>query len=150
MSKMKVHISDEVRSTIKKAQRRLRNAPEFMKNLAKQQGIDRLSLRGTVASVRLDYQKALKVMDTEQFTKRGFKKWEKELANDTRLNVKTIDYALSQIDVAQMDYINNSRLRYGSNPQLDYIMDSTIEVQNRLAEALQELETGFEDLWEVF
>lgn len=149
-SKMRVHISADVKRQIRNAQRRLRNAPDFMKELAKQQGLDGITTRGTVAEVAISLRKAQRINETAQFTKRGFARWEQELASDTSLNIKTIKYALSQIDAEKMDYINNSRLRFGSNPQLDYIIDSAIEVRNSLKTALDGLTGGFEDDWEIF
>lgn len=132
----------QAKADIRKAQRRLRNAPEFMKEVAKNKGFERLTTKGDTMELLSNWKKAVTVNGTKEFTKSGFKAFQKELAEDTRLDIKTIDYALGQINADTMDFIQNSKLRYGSNPQLDYILDNTIEISNRLEMALEEIRSA--------
>ncbi len=124
---------------IRKAQQRLRRAPDFMKEVAINKGFDRLTTKGNAEELLMNWRKATTINNTEQFTKSGFKKFQKELAEDTRLDIKTIKYAMENINAQNMDYIKNSRLRYGSNPQLDYILDTTNEIANSLEIAMDEI-----------
>lgn len=133
----------EAKYAIRKAQRRLRNAPDFMKEVAENKGLNKLTTRGNAENLLLNWKKAITINSTNEFTKLGFKTFKKNLAEDTRLNIKTIDYALSQINARTMDFINNSKLRYGSNPQLDYILDNTVEIANSLEIALDEVQSIF-------
>lgn len=133
----------EAKQAIRKAQRRLRNAPDFMKEVAENKGLNKLTTRGNAENLLLNWKKAITINSTSEFTKLGFKTFKKNLAEDTRLNIETIDYALSQINTRTMDFINNSKLRYGSNPQLDYILDNTVEIANSLEIALDEVQSIF-------
>lgn len=132
-------INPEVKKDIKKAQRRLRNAPEFMKKLAQQQ-FGKLSTAGTYNELVRNYERAKLVNSDSAFTKRGFKKWVGELHNASGLSRKEIEYMLSQLDASTMTFIQNSPLKYGSNPQLDYIVESAIELNDNMKTAFIEIE----------
>lgn len=151
---IRVRISSEVKRTIQKAQRRLRNAPSIMKKIANAEGLSKPSLKGSVNDVTLSYRKAKRINEIAEFTKRGYRKFVRTLASDTRLSEKTVEFALSQIDERTYNYVSNSKLRYGSNPQLDYIADNVVEIKDRLLQAVSEMESfladDFEGNLEVF
>lgn len=146
---MPTSLSKSEKAEVRKAQTRLRNSNDFMKNLAEHLGIERISLKDKNKALTL--RRARAINSNSAYTKRGFKQWKKELASDTRLSENTIDYVLSQIDTKSMSYIENSKLRYGSNPQLDYILDDMIEMRGRLEIALDEIEKVDENLpYDIF
>lgn len=131
----------QAKAEIRRAQQRLRRAPEFMKKVAEREGIDHLTTKGDMQELLAEWNKALTINENPQFTKRGYNAWVNELAADTRMEKKAIEYALDSVDVQGLDYMANSKLRYGSNPQLDYILDNVQEFSGRLANALgQEIE----------
>lgn len=131
---------------IKRAQDRLRRSDGFIKEIARNKGIERLSLRGDSDTKRLTLANARYINNNSMFTKRGFKAWKKQMVDDTRLSESQIDYVLSQIDAQKMDFIQNSRLRYGSNPQLDYVLDTANEIAGRFAEIADELERSRQEI----
>lgn len=147
MAKAKINI--EVRRAIRQAQQRIRRAPEFMKNLAKQEGI-RLSLRGSPSEIELSYRQAERVNKTKEFTRSGYARWRNELAQDTRLSEKEVDFVLSQIEPREMAFISNSKLRYGSNPQLDFVLETAIEVKNALFQSIEVMRDELDDVFEIF
>lgn len=142
----KAKLTAEARGEIKRAQARLRRAPDFVKNVAKSQGIERISLRGNKSELAISLNNARLVNSSLLFSKREYNKWKKDLSEDTRLSMQQIDFALSQIDAQKMDYLQNSKLRYGSNPQLDYILDSATEVAGRYQLALEDLQKAQENI----
>lgn len=147
MAKAKINI--EVRRAIRQAQQRIRRAPEFMKNLAKQEGI-RLSLRGSPSEIELSYRQAERVNKMKEFTRSGYARWRNELAQDTRLSEKEVDFVLSQIEPREMAFISNSKLRYGSNPQLDFVLETAIEVKNALFQSIEVMRDELDDVFEIF
>lgn len=138
-------LSASQKREIKRAQDRLRRSDSFVRNIAKHQGIERLSVKGNATEQTMALNRARRINNSAMFTKRGFKKWKKDLSSDTRLFPKQIDYILSQIDVEKMDYVQNSKLRYGSNPQLDYVLDNAIEITGHFELALEELGRAITD-----
>lgn len=147
-TKPKGILSASEKREIKRAQDRLRRSDDFVKEIARNQGIERLTLKGSDSDKILTLKRARYINDTEVFTKRGFKQWKKDLAEDTRLSASQIDFILSQIDAEKMDYVQNSRLRYGSNPQLDYVLDSANEIKGRYQSAIEELQKSLADFEE--
>lgn len=139
----------ELKDTIRKAQRRIRNAPEFSKNLAKSRGI-KLTTKTDDKSLVRNASLANYINDNEIFSKRGYNSFIKDMSNELRLPKKETDYIFSQIDVETMDFISSSPLRYGSNPQLDFVFNEAIELANSFkttAENLQRFEFDIDDFY---
>ena len=133
-------VNPQIKAEIRKAQARIRRAPEFMKKISETQG-GKLSTAVSYNDLIRNYQRAVYINSTKEFTPSGFKRWKKSLSNDLRIGEKEIDYIFSQIDVETMDFIRNSKLRYGSNPQLDYAFESAVEIQESYKRAMSEIES---------
>lgn len=139
MARKKAFLSTSQRKSVKRAQDRLRRSNSFVKKLAESQGID-ISLRGKSEREQLlAFNEAQYINSSPEFTRRGFKKWQKTLADDLRTSTKEVDYILSQIDTEKMEFVKNSKLRYGSNPQLDYAFDSAVELKDAFTNALSSI-----------
>lgn len=128
----------KVKTEIKKAQRRLRNAPEFMKKLAQQQ-FGKLSTAGTYNELVRNYERAKIINDDSAFTKRGYNRFLSDLSSTTKLSKNEINYIFSQINAETMTFIQNSPLKYGTNPQLDYIFESAVQLHDSMQTALMEI-----------
>lgn len=137
---MTEHFVERAKEDIRRAQQRLRRAPEFMKKVAEREGIDHLTTSGNMQELLTEWSKALSINGNPQFTKRGYDGWVKGLAADTRMDKKAIEYALDNVDVQRLDYMANSKLRYGSNPQLDYILDDVQEFSGRLSNSVEQVD----------
>lgn len=141
-------LSKEAKSQIKKAQQRLRRAPDFMKKIADQQG-GKVSTAGSYDEVVRNYERAKWINDDSAFTNRGFKAWQNQIMSEAKVGRKELNYVLSKIDLNTMTFIQGSPLKYGTNPQLDYIMDSAIQLYDEMRYALAEIETYEADIEEL-
>lgn len=109
----------------------------------------KISLRGDYNSVVQSYALSKIINSDTVFTMRGYHKWIAQLSQEARLSTKEVEYIISKIDPETMDFISGSKLRYGTNVQLDYVFDSYIELLNDMERALTEIddwEKGINDI----
>lgn len=139
-----------LKNDIRKAQRRLRSAPQFSKELAKSRGV-KLTTKSDDKSLIRNASLANYINDNEIFTKRGYNGFIRELSSELRLSTKEMDFIFSQIDVETMDFISNSKLRYGSNPQLDFAFDEATSIAKSFEETVRNInrfEFDIEDFYD--
>lgn len=125
-------LNDNQKKEIAKARKRLASSSDFMKRLADSKGFD-LSLKGKNAIEQIGaYNSAMQINSESAFTKKGYKKWVQEITSDVRMSEKEFEFILSKIDTEKMEFVEDTKLRYGSNPQLDYVFDNAIQVINSM------------------
>lgn len=119
------------------ANKRLRRMNKFQKNLFEDKGITHISRAGDVKAKLKALSKARIVNESGISTKREYNRYANQLAKDLSLSRKEVDYMLESFDNNTRDFASTSTLKYGSNPQIDFLFEDVIEVNNALTENLK-------------
>ena len=135
-----------LKSEVDKANKRLQRSEDFVKNIFTDKGITKISRAGSLEDKLKALSQAKQVNNTEITTKKGYKKYVKQLSSDLSLSDKEVRYMLNSIDVTQRDFIHNTPLKLSSNPQIDFLFEDAISVNDSVAVALKELETYSNDI----
>lgn len=135
-----------LKSEVDKANKRLQRSEDFVKNIFADKGITKISRAGSLEDKLKALSQAKQVNNTEITTKTGYKKYVKQLSSDLSLSDKEVRYMLNSIDVTQRDFIHNTPLKLSSNPQIDFLFEDAISVNDSVAVALKELETYSNDI----
>lgn len=126
-----------VKSEVDKANKRLRRMNKFQKNLFEDKGITHISRVGDVKAKLKALSKARIVNESGISTKREYNRYANQLSKDLSLSRKEVDYMLESFDSNTRNFISTSTLKYGSNPQIDFLYEDVIEVNNALMENLK-------------
>lgn len=126
-----------VKSEVDKANKRLKRMNKFQKNLFEDKGITHISRAGDVKSKLKALSKARIVNESGISTKTEYNRYANQLSKDLSLSRKEVDYMLESFDSNTRNFISTSTLKYGSNPQIDFLYEDVIEVNNALTENLK-------------
>lgn len=119
------------------ANKRLKRMNKFQKNLFEDKGITHISRVGDVKAKLKALSKARIVNESGISTKREYNRYANQLSNELSLSRKEVDYMLQSFDSSTRDFVSTSTLKYGSNPQIDFLYEDVIEVNNALTENLK-------------
>lgn len=126
-----------VKSEVDKANKRLKRMNKFQKNLFGDKGITHISRAGDVKAKLKALSKARIVNESGISTKTEYNRYANQLSKDLSLSRKEVDYMLESFDSNTRNFISTSTLKYGSNPQVDFLFEDVIEVNNALTENLK-------------
>lgn len=119
------------------ANKRLKRMNKFQKNLFEDKGITSISRVGDVKAKLKALSKARIVNESGISTKREYNRYANQLSKELSLSRKEVDYMLASFDSSTRDFVSTSTLKYGSNPQIDFLYEDVIEVNNALTENLK-------------
>ena len=125
-----------LKSEVDKANKRLKRMNNFQKRLFEDKGITHISRAGTQEQKIKALSLALYVNESGISTKKEYEKYRNSLAQDLSLSKKEVDYMLNSIDISTMSFMSNTPLKYGSNPQVDFLYEDVIQVKDNLQMAL--------------
>lgn len=119
------------------ANKRLKRMNKFQKNLFEDKGITHISRVGDVKAKLKALSKARIVNESGISTKKEYNRYANQLSKELSLSRKEVDYMLQSFDSSTRDFVSTSTLKYGSNPQIDFLYEDVIEVNNALTENLK-------------
>lgn len=125
-------LSKVLKSEVDKANKRLQRMNDFQRGIFEDKGITHISRKGTLEDKLKALSQARIVNESGISTKREYNKYVSKLSKDLSLTTKEVDYMLNQFDSRQRDFISKSPLKYGSNPQIDFLFEDVIELNNTL------------------
>ena len=133
-----------LKSEVDKANKRLKRMNDFQRHIFEDKGITRMSRKGTLEDKLKALSQARIVNESGISTKTEYKKYVSKLSKDLSLTTKEVDYMLNQFDSRQRSFISKSPLRYGSNPQIDFLFEDVIELNNTLQHNLDNMDYNLE------
>lgn len=125
-------LSKVLKSEVDKANKRLKRMNDFQKHIFEDKGITHISRKGTLEDKLKALSQARIVNESGISTKTEYKKYVSKLSRDLSLSPKEVDYMLNQFDSRQRNFIGTTPLKYGSNPQIDFLFEDVIELNNTL------------------
>lgn len=129
----------KLKSEVDKANKRLQRMNDFQKNIFKDKGITHISRKGTIEDKLKALSQAKIINESGISTKREYNNYVSRLSNDLSLSKKEVDYMLNQFDSTARDFISKSPLKYGSNPQIDFLFEDVLQVNDSISQNIQKL-----------
>lgn len=129
-----------LKSEVDKANKRLKRMNDFQKGVFEDKGIAHISRKGGLEDKMRALSQARIVNESGISTKTEYNKYVSTLSSDLSLTEKEVDYMLNQFDSRTRDFISKSPLKYGSNPQVDFLFEDVLEVNGALQHNLDEME----------
>lgn len=127
----------ELKREVDMANKRLKRADPYISRIYKEKfGIEKISRKGGFEDKMKALSMARQINDDNLMTKRGFNKYVAQQAKDLRLSKKEVRYMISQIDNDKLEFVRGSKLKYGSNPQVDFLYDDFIATRENLENSL--------------
>lgn len=133
-----------LKSEVDKANKRLKRMNDFQKHIFEDKGIIHISRKGTLEDKLKALSQARIVNESGISTKTEYKKYVSKLSKDLSLPPKEVDYMLSQFDSRQRNFIGTTPLKYGSNPQIDFLFEDVIELNNTLQHNIDSMDYTIE------
>ena len=129
-----------LKSEVDKANKRLKRMNDFQKGIFEDKGITHISRKGSLEDKMRALSQARIVNESGISTKTEYKKYVSRLSQDLSLSKKEVDYMLNQFDSRTRDFISKSPLKYGSNPQIDFLFEDVMQVNDNLQHNLEDIE----------
>ena len=127
----------ELKREVDMANKRLKRADPYIARIYKEKfGLEKISRKGGFEAKMKALSMARQINDDNLMTKRGFDKYVAQQAKDLRLSKKEVRYMISQIDNDKLEFVRGSKLKYGSNPQVDFLYDDFIATRENLENSL--------------
>lgn len=127
----------QLKREVDKANKRLKRADPYISRIYKEKfGLEKISRKGGFEDKMKALSMARQINDDNLMTKRGFDQYVAQQAKDLRLTKKEVRYMISQIDNDKLGFISGSKLKYGSNPQVDFLYDDFIATRDNLENSL--------------
>lgn len=133
-----------LKSEVDKANKRLKRMNDFQRSIFEDKGIKHISRKGNLENKLKALSQARIVNESGISTKREYKKYVSKLSNELSLSTKEVDYMLNQFDSRQRDFISKSPLKYGSNPQIDFLFEDVIEINNIINQNMRDMDYNIE------
>lgn len=130
----------EIKSEVDKANKRLKRMNDFQKGIFEDKGITHISRKGGIKEKLKALSQARIVNESGISTKTEYKKYVNTLSRDLSLSTKEVDYMLSQFDSRTRNFISGSTLKYGSNPQIDFLYEDIIQVNDILQQRIDSID----------
>lgn len=116
-----------IKNEVKKANNKIQTFNTFQKNLFAETGVTKnISYAGDIYEKLKAYNLAKQINDSGIASRTDYKNFNRQLQADLRLSEKEVEYMLENIDFANRDFMG--QLRYGSNPQVDFLFDDAIRI----------------------
>lgn len=129
-----------LKSEVDKANKRLKRMNDFQKGVFEDKGITHISRKGGLEDKMRALSQARIVNESGMSTKTEYNKYVFNLSSDLSLPKKEVDFMLNQFDSRTRDFISKSPLKYGSNPQVDFLFEDVLQVNGALQHNLDEME----------
>ena len=129
-----------LKSEVDKANKRLKRMNDFQKGVFEDKGIAHISRKGGLEDKMRALSQARIVNESGISTKTEYNKYVSTLSSDLSLPEKEVDFMLNQFDSRTRDFISKSPLKYGSNPQIDFLYEDVLQVNGALQHNLDEME----------
>ena len=127
----------QLKREVDMANKRLKRADPYISRIYKEKfGLEKISRKGGFEEKMKALSMARQINDDDLMTKRGFNQYVAQQAKDLRLSEKEVRYMISQIDNDKLGFISGSKLKYGSNPQVDFLYDDFIATRENLENSL--------------
>lgn len=127
----------ELKREVDKANKRLKRADPYISRIYKEKfGLEKISRKGSFEDKMKALSMARQINDDNLMTKKGFDQYVAQQAKDLRLSKKEVRYMISQIDNDKLGFVSGSKLKYGSNPQVDFLYDDFIATRENLENSL--------------
>ena len=137
-------LSKVLKSEVDKANKRLKRMNYFQRSIFEDKGITHISRKGNLEDKLKALSQARIVNESGISTKREYKKYVSKLSNELSLSTKEVDYMLNQFDSRQRDFISKSPLKYGSNPQIDFLFEDVMEINNIINQNIRDMNYNIE------
>ena len=127
----------QLKREVDMANKRLKRADPYISRIYKEKfGLEKISRKGGFQDKMKALSMARQINDDNLMTKRGFDQYIAQQAKDLRLSKKEVRYMISQIDNDKLGFVSGSKLKYGSNPQVDFLYDDFIATRENLENSL--------------
>lgn len=127
----------ELKREVDKANKRLKRADPYISRIYKEKfGLEKISRKGGFEDKMKALSMARQINDDNLMTIRGFDQYVAQQAKELRLSKKEVRYMISQIDSDRLGFVSGSKLKYGSNPQVDFLYDDFISTRENLENSL--------------
>ena len=127
----------ELKREVDKANKRLKRADPYISRIYKEKfGLEKISRKGGFQEKMKALSMARQINDDNLMTIRGFDQYVAQQAKELRLSKKEVRYMISQIDSDRLGFVSGSKLKYGSNPQVDFLYDDFIATRENLENSL--------------
>lgn len=127
----------QLKREVDMANKRLKRADPYISRIYKEKfGLEKISRKGGFEEKMKALSMARQINDDNLMTKRGFDEYVTQQAKDLRLSKKEVRYMISQIDNDKLGFVSGSKLKYGSNPQVDFLYDDFIATRENLENSL--------------
>ena len=128
----------KLRNEVDKANKRLKRMNDFQKGIFEDKGITHISRKGSFEDKLRALSQAIIVNESGISTKTEYNHYVSKLSSDLSLSKKEVDYMLNQFDSRTRDFISKSPLKYGSNPQIDFLLEDVMSINDTLNDTLQQ------------
>ena len=128
----------ELKREVDKANKRLKRMNDFQKGIFEDKGITHISRKGSLEDKLKSLSQAKIVNESGISTKTEYNHYVSKLSSDLSLSKKEVDYMLNQFDSRTRDFISKSPLKYGSNPQIDFLFEDVMSLNDTLKDTLQQ------------
>lgn len=125
---------------VEKANKRLARMNNFQKGIFEDKGITKISRKGGFDDKLQALAQAKMVNDSGISTKSEYNKYVNQLSQDLSLSKKEVDYMLNSFDSTTRDFISTSTLKYGSNPQVDFLYEDVIQLNENIENKIDDIE----------
>ena len=127
----------QLKREVDMANKRLKRADPYISRIYKEKfGLEKISRKGGFQEKMKALSMAKQINDDNLMTKRGFDQYVAQQAKDLRLSKKEVRYMISQIDNDKLGFVSGSKLKYGSNPQVDFLYDDFIATKENIENSL--------------
>ena len=127
----------ELKREVDMANKRLKRSEPYISRIYKEKfGLEKISRKGGFEDKMKALSIARQINDDNLMTKRGFNQYVEQQSKDLRLSKKEVRYMISQIDNDKLGFVSGSKLKYGSNPQVDFLYDDFIATRENLENSL--------------
>ena len=127
----------QLKREVDMANKRLKRADPYISRIYKEKfGLEKISRKGGFQEKMKALSMARQINDDNLMTKRGFDQYVAQQAKDLRLSKKEVRFMISQIDKDKLGFVSGSKLKYGSNPQVDFLYDDFIATRENLENSL--------------
>ena len=136
----------ELKREVDKANKRLKRMNDFQKGIFEDKGITHISRKGSLEDKLRALSQAKIVNESGISTKTEYNHYVSKLSRDLSLSKKEVDYMLNQFDSRTRDFISKSPLKYGSNPQIDFLFEDVMSLNDTLQHNIDSIQNYIEEV----
>lgn len=134
----------KLKSEVDKANKRLKRMNDFQKGIFEDKGITFISRKGSLEDKLRALSQAKIVNESGISTKTEYNYYVSKLSKDLSLSKKEVHYMLNQFDSRTRDFISKSPLKYGSNPQIDFLFEDAMLLNDTLRQNIDSIQNYIE------